>query len=169
MVSLKKSLLFVTSVFLIAMGPVSAHPPANSASSELAALQSVDQEWLHAYNAGDVNKVVSLYAKDAVLLPPGASAAHGRSAIHVFFAHDIAGSQKAGVSFHLGAHPDGRVKGDWGWCSGTYTVTDKSGKIVDAGKYLSVSRKEGGAWHYVRDTWNSDGTVPASAADKTTK
>ncbi|HVC29460.1 MAG TPA: nuclear transport factor 2 family protein [Gammaproteobacteria bacterium] len=165
MICLKKSLLFITSVLLIAMGSVAAHPPAKSAASELAALQAVDQEWLHAYNAGDVNKLTSLYAKDAVLLPPRAPAAHGRSAIHVFFAQDVAASQKAGVTFHLGAHPDGGVVGEWGWCSGTYSVTDKSGKVVDVGKYLSVSRKEAGAWHYVRDTWNSDGAMAASAGN----
>ncbi|HVA56113.1 MAG TPA: hypothetical protein VNI53_10030, partial [Gammaproteobacteria bacterium] len=78
-------------------------------------------------------------------------------------------SQKVGITFHLGLHPDGGVVGDWGWCSGTYNVTDQSGKVVDTGKYLSVSRKEGGAWRYVRDTWNSDGAMPAPAVDKTTK
>jgi len=169
MVSLKKSLLLISSLFLIAMGSVSAHPPAKSASSVLAALQAVDQEWVHAYNAGDVNKVASLYVKDAVLQPPGAPAAHGRSAIHVFFAHDMAESQKAGITFHLTGHSDGGVSDDWGWCSGTYSVTDKSGKVVEVGKYLSVSRKESGAWRYVRNTWNLDGAVPASAADKTMK
>jgi hypothetical protein len=50
-----------------------------------------------------------------------------------------------------------------GWVSGTYTVKDKSGRVVETGKYLSVSRKQGGKWLYVRDTWNSD-AAPAEAA-----
>ncbi|MDE2344883.1 MAG: nuclear transport factor 2 family protein [Gammaproteobacteria bacterium] len=132
---------------------------AKGSSKELAALQAVDQEWVKAYNAGDVGTVASLYAEDAVLLPPGVSAVHGRVAIHAFFVGDTAASRKAGVEFHLTGHPDGGVNGDWGWCSGTYNVTDKAGHIVEMGKYLSVSRMVSGKWRYVRDTWNSDGPV----------
>lgn len=132
----------------------------SGASPELAVLQAVDQAWLKAYNAADAKTLASLYAEDAVLLAPGAPPARGREAIRAFFAKDVAASQKAGVTFHLGDHPDGGVFGEMGWCSGTYTVTDKAGHVVDTGKYLSVSRKEGGAWRYVRDTWNSD--VPST-------
>lgn len=134
------------------------------ASSDLAALQAVDQAWVKAYNAGEVDGVTKLYANDAILMPPGAPGAHGRAAIHAFFASDIPASQKAGVTFHLTGQEDGGVSLDWGWCSGTYSVTDKSGKVVDAGKYLSVSHKDGGVWRYVRDTWNSDGAAPAAPA-----
>ena len=90
-------------------------------------------------------------------MPPGAKAAHGRAAIRAFLAADMAASAKAGVTFHIGEKSDGGVTGAMGWVSGTYTVTDKSGNVVDAGKYLSVSKKEGGKWLYVRDTYNSDG------------
>ena len=100
-----------------------------------------------------------------MLLPPGAPGAKGRAAIRAFFAKDIPASQKDGIVFSLGAKPDGGVSGNMGWVSGTYTVKDKSGKVVDAGKYLSVSQKKGGKWLYVRDTWNSDGPqAPAESA-----
>jgi hypothetical protein len=75
----------------------------------------------------------------------------------------MAASAKNGVKFSLGAKPDGGASGDMGWASGTYTVKDTSGHVVETGKYLSVSRKKDGKWLYVRDTWNSDGP-PASAA-----
>ena len=114
-----------------------------------------------AYNAGDVATVASLHDEHAVLLPPGAPAAHGRAAIRAFLAKGMAASSKNGVTFTLGAKPDGGVSGDMGWASGSYTVKDKSGRVVDAGKYLSVSRKKDGKWLYIRDTWNSDGP-PAS-------
>jgi hypothetical protein len=39
-------------------------------------------------------------------------------------------------------------------------VKDKAGKVVETGKYLSVSMKKGGKWLYVRDTWNAD-SAPA--------
>ena len=129
-------------------------------AKEVAALQAVDQNWLKAYNAGDADTLASLYDEHAVLLPPVAPAANGRVAIRAFLAKDAAESAKAGVAMSLGPKPAGGVSGDMGWQSGTYVVKDKSGKVVDVGKYLSVSVKKGGKWLYVRDTWNSDGPPP---------
>ena len=136
---------------------------AADSAAEVAAIHAADQVWLKGYNSGDVDTVASLYAEDAVLLPPGVSSAHGKTAIRAFFEQDMAASAKEGAKFSLSANPDGDVSGDMGWSSGTYTVKDKSGHVVDTGKYLSVSRKRNGKWLYVRDTWNSDGP-PASAA-----
>jgi len=46
-----------------------------------------------------------------------------------------------------------------------YVMKDKSGQILDNGKYLSISEKKCGKWRYVRDTWNSDGPpAPAESA-----
>ena len=140
-------------------------PSAADPAAEIKALQAADQSWLKAYNSGNADALASLYDEQAVLLPPGAPAASGRAAIKAFFAKDTAESQKAGVAFALGPNPAGGVSGDLGWQSGTYTVKDKSGKVVEAGKYLSVSMKKGGKWLYVRDTWNADGApAPAPAA-----
>jgi ketosteroid isomerase-like protein len=128
-------------------------------------MHAVDKNWEKAYNAGDVDGVANLYDENAILLPPGSPGVKGRAAICAFFAKDIPASQKDGIAFVLGAKPDGGVSGDMGWVSGTYVVKDKSGKVVDAGKYLSVSHKKGGKWLYVRDTWNSDGPqAPAESA-----
>jgi ketosteroid isomerase-like protein len=147
---------------MVALALCSIESSAAGLAADVAALRAVDQVWVKAYNAGDVDTVVGLYDEHAVLLPPGAPGANGRAAIRAFFAKDIAASAKDGVIFSLGAKPDGGVSGDMGWASGTYVVKDKSGRVVDTGKYLSVSRKKGGKWLYVRDTWNSDGP-PASA------
>jgi ketosteroid isomerase-like protein len=131
-------------------------------AKEMAALQAVDQNWEKAYNAGNADALASLYDERAVLLPPGAPAVNGRAAIKGFFAKDTADSQKAGVAVSLGPKPAGGVSGDMGWQSGTYAVKDKTGKVVETGKYLSVSMKKGGKWLYVRDTWNADGAPTSS-------
>ena len=46
---------------------------AEDSAKELAALQAVDQTWLKAYDAGDLDALASLYDEHAVLLLPGAS------------------------------------------------------------------------------------------------
>ena len=152
---------------MAALAVSSIESSAADSAKEMAALQAVDQSWVKAYNAGNADGVASLYDENAVLLPPGGPAVSGRAAIKAFFAKDTAESQKAGVAFSLGAKAAGGISGDMGWQSGTYAVKDKSGKVVDTGKYLSVSMKKGGKWLYIRDTWNSDGApapAPAPAA-----
>jgi ketosteroid isomerase-like protein len=148
--------------------PLAVFSTASSAAdsaAEVAAMHAVDKNWEKAYNGGDVDGVANLYDENAILLPPGSPGVKGRAAIRAFFAKDIPASQKDGVAFVLGPKPDGGVSGDMGWVSGTYVVKDKSGKVVDAGKYLSVSQKKGGKWLYIRDTWNSDGAqAPAPSA-----
>jgi ketosteroid isomerase-like protein len=143
---------------IVALTVFSTESLAADSAKEMAALQAADQEW--AYNAGNADAVASLYDEQPVLLPPGAPAVNGRAAIKAFFMMDTAESQKAGVAFSLGPKPAGGVSGDMGWQSGTYAVKDKAGKVVESGKYLSVSMKKGGKWLYVRDTWNADGAPP---------
>jgi len=147
----------IVAAFALSISSSAADP-----ASEVAAIHAVDQAWVKAYNAGDVDTVASCYDEHAVLLPPGAPAAHGRAAIRAFLANGMAAFAKDGLSFSLDAKPAGGASGDMGWASGSYTVKDKSGRVVDAGKYLSVSRKKDGKWLYIRDTCNSDGP-PASA------
>ena len=126
-------------------------------ASEVAAIHAVDDTWVKAFNARDVDTMVAQYDEHAVLLPPGAPAAHGQAAIRTFFADMMPAATKDGLEFTLGAKPAGGVRGDIGWSSGSYVLRDTTGHVIDTGKYLSVSRKKDGKWLYVRDTWNSDG------------
>jgi uncharacterized protein (TIGR02246 family) len=136
-------------------------PPADTAADETA-LKAATLTWLEAYNAGDVEKIVALYAEDAVLMPPHAPVANGRAAIRAFLSADTAGAKAAGIKLVPGTSTAG-VAGDTGWESGTYTVTNASGTTVDSGSYLSVSHKSNGKWLYHRDTYNSDRPLPAAA------
>jgi len=154
----KATNLFGLAVVLVVGGmQLSAADP----TTEVAAIHAVDDVWLNAFNAGDVDTMVGLYDEHAVLLPPGAPAANGQAAIRAFFAKMVPAVAKDGLVFSLGAKPAGGARGDFGWASGTYVLKDKTGHVVDTGKYLSVSKKKDGKWLYVRDTWNSD-VPPAS-------
>jgi len=136
--------------------------PAFAAGADEAAIRAQTTDWIKAYNSGDAKAIAALYAEDALLLPPGAPAAKGRAAIMAFIAKDIAGSKAAGATFAIDPKTDVGVAGEMGWESGTYMVTVK-GATVDAGKFLSVSRKKDGKWLYIRDTWNSDAPAAPQA------
>ena len=139
-----------------------AQAAAPAAGADEAAIRAQTTAWVKAYNGGDAKTAAALYAEDALLMPPGKPGVSGRAAIEAFLAKDIAGSKAAGVVFNANPKTDVGVSGDMGWESGTYTATIK-GAVVEAGKFLSVSRKKDGKWLYVRDTWNAD-AAPAPAA-----
>jgi uncharacterized protein (TIGR02246 family) len=128
---------------------------ASATSADEAAIRAQTVSWETAYNGGDAKAVAAQYAEDALLLPPGASGVNGRAAILEFFTKDIAGSKAGGAVLVLNPKTDVGISGNIGWESGTYKVTVK-GDVVETGKFLSVSRKKDGKWHYIRDTWNAD-------------
>ena len=160
--NLRHLVMFVaTAMALAACAP--AAPPAADTPADEAALKAVTAAWLEAYNAGDVEKIVAMYAENGVLMPPHAAVATGHAAIRAFLTADTAGAKTAGIKLVPGAATAG-VAGDTGWESGSYTVVDASGATVDGGSYLSVSRKVDGRWLYVRDTYNSDRPLPPAPA-----
>jgi ketosteroid isomerase-like protein len=148
----------------VALAAFSIESLAAGSSKEVAALEAVDRNWEKAFSTANADALAAFYDESAVLLPPGAPAVHGRAAIKAFLAKEAADAQKAGISFTLGAKPAGGVSGNMGWQSGTYVVKDKTGKVLETGKYLSVSEKKGGKWLYVRDTWYADGAPPTDSA-----
>jgi uncharacterized protein (TIGR02246 family) len=129
---------------------------AENTSADEAVIRASAPAWAAAYNAGDADKLAAMYWEDAVLQPPGAPAASGRAAIREFFAGDTAATRGAGLTMNIPAAGAVDVSGDLAYEAGTYTVTDASGAIVDAGKYIGVFQKRDGKWLYIRDTWNSD-------------
>ena len=50
------------------------------------AFRSINKSWFEAYNAGDVDGIVALYAEDAVVSAPGTPAARGHAAIRELLA-----------------------------------------------------------------------------------
>lgn len=133
---------------------------AADAKAEVAAIHAVDEAWLKAFKAADGDALGKLYDENAVLMPPGAPAVAGRAAIREFLVKEAQGAAKAGMAFSFGDKADGGASGNLGWSSGTYTVKDKDGKVVETGKYLSVNKKVNGKWLYWRDTWNADSAPP---------
>ncbi|MGO4380127.1 YybH family protein [Pseudoduganella sp. RAF53_2] len=124
--------------------------------ADVAAVHAIDQAFLKAYTAGDADALANLYDENAVLMPPGSAAVRGKAAIRAYWAKDVADSAKAGITMSFSGEKDGGANDGTGWAAGHFTVKDKDGKQVDAGKFLSVSHKVNGKWLYVRDTWNFD-------------
>ncbi len=87
--------------------------------------------------------------------------ARGTAAIKDAYTKDIAAMTKAGLVEAQGSNDDIGVSGDMAWQWNTFTITDKSGKTVDTGKYVTVFQRKNGKWMIIRDIWNSD-SAPAA-------
>ena len=119
-------------------------------------------EWVAAYNAGDVDKIVALYAEDAIVMPPDAPSASGHAAIRAHMTKDIASTKAAGVTLS-DVNSSAGASGDLGWHAGSFAVLDADGKTVGTGKYSEIWQKKNGKWLIIRDIWNNDAPAPAPA------
>jgi ketosteroid isomerase-like protein len=129
------------------------------------ALRDLDAQWSAAAGAKDLDKTVSYYSDDAIVLPPNAPAATTEEAIRSVWKNDLAIASS--VSWKA-TRVEVAKSGDMAYVSGTYEVimTDASGKPVnDRGKYLEVWEKQiNGTWKCGADVWNSD--LPVAPAEK---
>ena len=135
-----------------------ANSPASASVSpaDIMAVKALDSAWFAHYNANHPDSLAALYADDAVVMIPGMPMIRGRAAIQDGYRKDMGEMAKAGYINNVGKQSEISVSGDLGYESNVFTVTDKSGKQIDAGKYVTVFARKDGKWMIVRDIWNSD-------------
>jgi len=140
---------------------LSAHAFAAEDVDARSAFHAGTVEWASAYNAGAVDRIVALYADDAVVMPPDAPSASDHAALRSYLAKDIAASRAAGVTLALNGDDEVVASGDMGWHRGTFNAVGKDGVTVVTGKYLEIWQRQHGQWRIVRDIWNNDAPAPA--------
>jgi uncharacterized protein (TIGR02246 family) len=134
------------------MGCMSAGNPSHVQSQIL----ELDAEWSRAAQARDVSRVLSFWADDATVFPPGGPPVVGKSAIRDFVLKSF---QTPGfsISWKTASVTVSRG-GDLAYATGTNRVTfaGPDGKRVAVeGKAVTVWRRErDGAWKCVIDIWN---------------
>ena len=128
------------------------------------ALRDLDAQWSAAAGAKDLEKTISFYSENALVLPTNAPAATTKDAIRNTW-KDLLASPGVAISWKTTKVEVAR-SGDIAYTTGTYelTVNDASSKpINDRGKYVEVWKKQtDGKWKVAVDIWNSD--LPPSAA-----
>jgi ketosteroid isomerase-like protein len=130
------------------------------------ALRDLDAQWAAAAGSKDLDKTVSFYSDDAIVMPPNASAATSSAAIRKVW-QDLLSSPGLVISWKTGKVEVAK-SGDLACLSGSYelTMNDASGKPVnDHGKFVEVWEKQSaGKWKCGTDIWNSD--LPAAPSEK---
>jgi ketosteroid isomerase-like protein len=130
-----------------------------AAGADEKAVRDADAAWSKAAGAKDLDKTVSFYADDALVLPPNDTAKTTKDAIRALW-KDLIGSVTS-VSW-TATRVEMAKSGDMACLSGTYELTMNDG-TKDHGKYCEVWEKKGGAWKCGTDIWNSDSPAAASS------
>jgi ketosteroid isomerase-like protein len=127
-------------------------------------LRDLDAQWSAVAGARDVEKTVSFYSNDAIVMPPNAPADTTTETIRKGW-QDLLATPGLVISWKT-TKLEVAKSGDLAFLSGTYEMTmrDPSGKpINDHGKYVEVWEKQAdGKWKCGTDIWNSD--LPSSGA-----
>ena len=124
--------------------------------AEAEAVRQTAADLSAAFNAGQVDKIISLYADNSVFMPPNAPLIRGREPLQSFYAGMIerGASQLELTSEEVNGH------GPLAFESGTYSVNyPKGGR--DRGKYVRILRNTAGRWRTEKTIWSSD--FPANA------
>jgi ketosteroid isomerase-like protein len=132
-------------------------PAAADPAAAMAAVDSVNQVYLKAAAARDSNKIVSLYADEAYLMPQGMPTMSGHEAIHTGWSGFLT-TPGLELKFQSTKKMVSEA-GDMVVDVGTYQqkMQDAKGKPVeDNGKYVTVFKKTPAGWKIVVDTFNSD-------------
>jgi ketosteroid isomerase-like protein len=132
------------------------------------ALRDADAQLSAAAAAKDLDKTVSYYSDDAIVMPPNTSAARTKEAIGNVL-KDFLASPGATVTWKA-TKVEVAKSGDLACVSGIYEemTIDASGKPgKERGKYLKVWQKQAdGKWKCSADIWNSDLPVPVPSGKK---
>ncbi len=134
-----------------------AEKPAVDVEADKEAIKKITDDFNAAINAGNIDKLVSLYTDDAVRIPPNKPALVGKEAIRSLFQEqlDQFTVQNEGVIVDL------KVSGDLAFVRGSWTSinTPKTGgePLKDNGSFVSVFQKQPeGSWKVICNIWSNE-------------
>lgn len=131
---------------------------ADAKPATMDSLRQLEADFMKAAAEHGAEGYMSYYAEDAVEVPNGHDAIHGKENIAktMGFLNDK-NNQLTWTPVDAGIS----ISGDLGWTSGTYEFRskDKDGKVkVEQGKYTSIWKKQpDGNWKVVLDMGNASG------------
>ena len=113
-------------------------------------VEQLNESFVKALQAGDIEGIMKLYAADAVLFPPGEKAAKGLEAIR-FKWNSVLTANKITQPGFKDAQYLTSANLSTGWGNVSMRLEPKSGKEPSTiqGRFSTVARKKDGKWQYV--------------------
>lgn len=136
----------------------SSTPARVSVEDEAAMLMRLSREWSQVAATGDLERTLSYWADDAVMMVPGQPPIRGKAAIRTFLESSASVPGFTVKWEPLEAHVS--ASGDLAYLieRNQFSFKDASGSVVtDSNKAVTVWRKQrDGTWKNVIDMWNAD-------------
>ena len=156
--------LFVL-LFLLAFLTACQTQGTSDTRADEAALKKLDDEWSKTTGSRNVEKMLSYYSDDAVVMMPNIPALTGKESIRAFW-----NSMLDSPSFSGGwsaTKIEVARSADLAYITGNYEFKENDGgdrSMMDKGKYFSAWKKQSdGSWKCVADVFSSDLPVPVPA------
>jgi ketosteroid isomerase-like protein len=127
------------------------------AKAEEAKLLKRDAEWAAAAAGKDVEKIISYWSDDALVMPPGQPSLEGKAALRSFVTDSlkIPGFQIRWKSDKVSFSPDGKLAYMRGTNETTVTGSDGAPTTLH-GRAVTIWRRDSdGQWRCVVDIWNA--------------
>jgi ketosteroid isomerase-like protein len=137
------------------------------AQADLAAITEVREQYIRAINDGDLERLAGYWTEDVTILPPEEPPVVGKLAVRAWY---------QGMFSQMDLNLDNRAEettvfGDWGYERGTFSMSLAARTPEGLGeprpfgeyKYMTVLKRDGGAWKVARNIWNSNAPEPVSA------
>ena len=128
-----------------------------AAGADEKAVRDADEAWSKAALAKDLDKTVSYYADDAIVMPPNEAAITTKDGIRNLWKGFL--ESLTSISWKT-SRVETSKSGDMACVTGAYELTMKDG-TKDHGKYCEVWEKKNGTWKVATDMFSSD--LPAAA------
>jgi len=114
--------------------------------------KTLDDAWVKAMNANDLQAVVALYADNATMYPPEQAGAKGKDAIRAVYAGMLGPNTARDVKL-LESHSKTSGNLSTGWGRVVLTLVPKAGgnpQTLEV-RFTDVAEKRGGHWLYIVD------------------
>ena len=132
-----------------------------AAGADEKAVREADEQWSKVAAAKDLDKTVSFYADDAVVLPPNQAAVTTKDGIRNLWKEFL--DSLTDISWKT-TRVEMAKSSDMAYLIGTYETTLKDG-TKDKGKYCEVWKKQAdGKWKVSADMFSSDLPAPGASS-----
>lgn len=119
-------------------------------------VRAASAAWDDAFNAADLERLMTLYVEDAVSMPPGLAALEGKTAIQDDFEWFFDNFESHHQTTIVNILISGNLAVERGEYAQTFTPKDGSEPFSETGKHIVVRKRSGNAWLVIREIWNAN-------------
>jgi len=123
------------------------------------AIHAQDTKFMAAFKSQNATKAAEFYTHDAIVIGNMMPTVTGRAEVVEMFEGMMSQFESIAVTaIDIGVD----IKDAFAYDRGAYTLKNKDGSVGDVGKYLSIWKKEDGAWKYFVLSFSSNKPQPSA-------